>query len=291
MVKVSVITPCHNVPVIWMEELVASLKKQKTELELIVVSDATEKELEKEMKEYLFSQDIPLVYDEKVFRSPAKTRNHAIKKATGDYYSFVDADDYIAENALAKGLKAFDDKTEMVLFDRKKISEDGKKIIYETKNKPFLEIHKKYKNTINDIFLRMNFYGIKGIFKKESVLETGLFDKNYYGSEDTDLMLKIMDSKEHVNVKAIEGSNYIYRENPGSISQTKVERLRADAERTIDAALKRRGFESCNAKFTGRVEKYLFTFFDIYKQEEKIVPPYCNFKNENYHILDKKINE
>ncbi|MFA5763397.1 MAG: glycosyltransferase family 2 protein [archaeon] len=291
MVEVSVITPCHNVPLNWMQDLVSSLKKQNVDLELVVVSDATEEKLQEEVKEYLFSEDINLIYDEKIFLSPAKTRNHAIKKSSGEYLSFVDADDYLEKNALSKGLVEFDKKTDMVLFDRKKVNADGSKIIYETKNKQFLDFHKKYKNTINDIFLRMNFYGIKGIFKKEAVLNAKLFDDNYYGSEDTDLMLKIMDSKEELNVKAIEGSNYVYRENLGSVSQTKVERLRGDAIKTINSALVRRGFEDSVAKFTGRVEEYLFTFFDIYKNNEKIIPPYCNFKNEDYYILDKKINQ
>jgi len=291
MVEISIITPCHNVPINWIKELVSSLKKQAVDLELVVVSDATEKELEKEVKEYLFSEKINLVYDEKVFRSPAKTRNHAIKKSSGEYFSFVDADDYLEKNALQKGLTAFDKKTDMVLFDRKKINADGSKVIYETKNKQFLDLHKKYKNTINDVFLRMNFYGIKGIFRKDAVLNAGSFDEKYYGSEDTDLMLKIMDSTEELNVKAIEGSNYVYRENLGSVSQTKVERLRADAAKTINSALSRRGFENTQAKFTGRVEKYLFTFFDIYKNKEKIVPPYCYLKKDEYYILDKKINQ
>jgi len=291
MVEISVITPCHNVPLDWMKELVNSLKKQNVDLELVVVSDATEEKLQEEVKKYLVSEKINLIYDEKVFHSPAKTRNCAIKKSSGEYLSFVDADDYLEEKALQKGLIAFDRKTDMVLFDRKKVNADGSKVIYETKNKQYLDLHKKYKNTINDIFLRMNFYGIKGIFKKEAVLDAKLFDDNYYGSEDTDLMLKIMDSKKELNVKAIEGSNYVYRENLGSVSQTKVERLRGDAIKTINSALARRGFENTNAKFTGKVEKYLFTFFDIYKNNEKIIPPYCNFKNEDYYILDKKINQ
>ena len=291
MSKISIITPCHNVPLNWMQELVESLKKQTVEWELVLVSDASEKELEEKVKEYLFSQDIDLVYHEKVFRNPAKTRNYAIKKATGEYYSFVDADDYIAANALFDGMKKFSKNIDMVLFDRKKINADGTKTIYQTQNKPYFDLHKKYKNTINDIFLRMNCYGIKGIFRRNAVEEVGSFDGQYYGPEDTDLMLKIMDSKKELNVATIPGANYFYRENLGSVSQTKAQLLREDAMKVIDSALKRRGFDEEYSKFTGRVEKYLFTFFDIYKNEEKIIPPYCNFKNENYYILDNKINQ
>jgi len=149
---ISVIIPCHNVPLNWVKQCIESVKNQDVDFEIVLISDATEEPLLTNVREYLKSEKVKIIYEEKEFRNASKTRNYAISLAKGEYLCFLDADDYLLEGALENGLNAFNENIDIILFDRQKITEDGSEIIYETNNKPFFELHSKYKGTIHDIY-------------------------------------------------------------------------------------------------------------------------------------------
>lgn len=289
---ISVIIPAHDVPLQWVQKCIQSVTSQKEIFEIIFVFDSSNTEIVEITRQFLESISTPIKIYEVNFKSASKTRNFAINKAQYEYLCFLDADDYLLPGAFKAGLYAFSEKLDMVLFDRMKFSEDEKEIIYETNNLLLYNLHKKYKGTIHDIFLRMNFAGIKGLFRKSAVQKVGCFDETLICAEDTDLMFKIMELTSEINAVCIEGMYYAYRHNSGSLSQSKVTVLRSSAEQVIRNALLRRGFKNVSVTFFGIMKPFLFSFYDIYLNKEKILPPYLQKLSEKeYKIHGFSINK
>ncbi len=100
MKKISVIIPCFNVAK-WLPQCFLSLVQQTIgihNLELIFVNDASTDdgatwELLKEM-EQAYPEDV-LIIDLPENRHQGGARNEGLKYATGEYISFVDADDWV----------------------------------------------------------------------------------------------------------------------------------------------------------------------------------------------------
>lgn len=94
-IKLSIIIPAYNAEP-YLTELLNCLKKQMTpEVEIIIVDDGS---------------DIPVKCDfATVIRerngSPGISRNLGLEKMTGEYFTFIDADDMISENYISTILK------------------------------------------------------------------------------------------------------------------------------------------------------------------------------------------
>ena len=97
--KVSIIIPVYNTKKEYLEECFDSINKQTyRDFEVIIVDDGSKEETA------LFLDTYKNIENYKIFHKKnegvSTARNFGIEKATGDWLTFVDSDDYLKDNAL-----------------------------------------------------------------------------------------------------------------------------------------------------------------------------------------------
>lgn len=105
-VTFSMIIPCYNSPIRFINRLLTSLTKQgieKDQLQVILVDDqSTEKEYLETAKTFEDKLNIEYVTTEGDYHTPANTRECGLPYVKGDWLCFCDHDDMYEDNALAE---------------------------------------------------------------------------------------------------------------------------------------------------------------------------------------------
>lgn len=131
--KVSVIVPVYNTEQ-YLEQCLSSIVNQRLkEIEIICIDDgSTDKSIEI-LNEFSKHDSRFMIYQsEKGNQGPGAIRNMALKKATGEYISFVDSDDFIHKNML-KSLysSAINEKPDIVMCSTQEfITKPGDTLLY-----------------------------------------------------------------------------------------------------------------------------------------------------------------
>lgn len=99
--KISVIVPIYNMEKYLSRALDSIYSQTYHDLEILMVNDGSTDASEKICQEYC-QKDSCFVYLKKENGGVSSARNLGLEKATGDYITFVDPDDYIAENMYEK---------------------------------------------------------------------------------------------------------------------------------------------------------------------------------------------
>ena len=102
---VSVIIPCYNSAQFVRDALDSALAQTYDPVEIIVVNDGSTDDLENALAPYRQNARIKMVSQEN--RGLSAARNRGIQESRGAYLKFLDADDWLAPNALAKQVAAF----------------------------------------------------------------------------------------------------------------------------------------------------------------------------------------
>jgi len=136
MKKVSVIVPCYNSEN-YLNKCVDSILKQTLlDIEIILVNDGSSDNTLSIMKEYEKKFNNIIIVDLKKNKGLGNARNKGLKKATGEYISFVDSDDYIDKEMLEELYsKALEDGSDIVECD----------FLWEYPDKVKSDIGKNYK--------------------------------------------------------------------------------------------------------------------------------------------------
>lgn len=96
-IKISVIVPIYNVEQYLSQCLDSIINQTYTNLEIILINDGSTDNSEKICNQYKLL-DPRIIVIHKTNGGLSDARNTGIKIATGDYISFVDADDFIDKN-------------------------------------------------------------------------------------------------------------------------------------------------------------------------------------------------
>ena len=145
--KYSVIIPVYNVEKYLEKCLLSVLNQTFQDFQMIIVIDgATDgsEAIARRIKKEHPQADIQIIVQKN--KGLGGARNTGMEYATGDYWLFIDSDDYLAENALeVLDRVTKDDKYDMIYFNSYVVNEQGKVLqIYYSK------IHKQIKeNTIH----------------------------------------------------------------------------------------------------------------------------------------------
>ena len=99
--KISVIIPVYNSSIYLKKCLDSIVNQTLKEIEIIIINDGSIDDSKKIIEEYKNNYDNIIFIDQKN-KGIGKTRNIGIKKASGEYITFVDSDDYIKEDMLEK---------------------------------------------------------------------------------------------------------------------------------------------------------------------------------------------
>jgi glycosyltransferase involved in cell wall biosynthesis len=177
--KVSIIVPIYNASEYLSRSIESILNQSYKNIEIILIDDASSDNSKDIIKEYALKDSrIKPIYSE-VNQGVSKTRNLGLKTISGDYVTFMDADDYITPNMvqilLEKAIKYDSD-----LVDSYHL------IIY--KNKTFLE-HKPLKEDLvlgnkNNVDMLIKSSYVTGKLIDVNLLEGLLFDENLRRYED-----------------------------------------------------------------------------------------------------------
>ncbi|MDK2808260.1 MAG: teichuronic acid biosynthesis glycosyltransferase TuaG [Clostridiales bacterium] len=121
---VSVIIPCYNASK-YIGQAIESVLRQGVETEIIVVDDCSMDETKEIVSKYLSMKNVHLICNAKN-KGVAFSRNRGIKRATGQYVAFLDADDYWREDKLAKQISLLEEKKAFFCYTgRRIITENG----------------------------------------------------------------------------------------------------------------------------------------------------------------------
>ena len=110
MKKISVIVPVYNTEE-YLEKCICSLRNQTySDLEIIIVDDGSNKPA-RLLCDKLAKEDSRIIVVHKQNGGLSSSRNTGIEVASGEYISFLDSDDYVADDFYATLLGAVKDET------------------------------------------------------------------------------------------------------------------------------------------------------------------------------------
>lgn len=122
MNKVSVIIPVYNAQEYISKCLDSVINQTLTDIEIICVNDGSKDDSEKIIKEYMIKDNrIKLISQEN--QGVSQARNNALKIASGEYISFVDADDWLEPFALQHAFCAIGE-SDVLIFGGNNIVND-----------------------------------------------------------------------------------------------------------------------------------------------------------------------
>lgn len=178
---VSVVVPTHNRKEL-LEKCLNSLFNQtypREKYEVIVVDDGSNDGTEKLVKKFSRKAICRLRYFKQEKLGPAKARNLGIKNAKEEVVAFIDDDCIANEDWLGHLIKCFDNGVAGI---------EGKVLSMEDKT-PFTH---QVENLRGGLYLTANI-----AYKKELLLEVGLFDESFPNpaGEDWDLVFRILKAR------------------------------------------------------------------------------------------------
>lgn len=122
MKKISIIIVCYNGEK-YIDNCIKKLSEQKNaNYEIIFIDDGSNDKTEQKVMKY----NNIVKYFKINHKGIAYARNYGIKKSTGDYFMFVDVDDYIETNSLELLTNNIDENTDLIKYGYKLVSNDGK---------------------------------------------------------------------------------------------------------------------------------------------------------------------
>ncbi len=124
--KVTVITPVYDVKTEYLEKCIDSILTQTyRDMELILVDDGAKGDLPKLLDEYA-DRDERIRVIHQANGGASSARNAGLDSATGECVTFVDSDDWIDKDTIAKAVERFiKNEADILLWGSYKVYEDG----------------------------------------------------------------------------------------------------------------------------------------------------------------------
>lgn len=179
---VSIIIPCYNT-VRFVEETIRSALAQTYEnIEVIVINDGSTDNSEEVI---LSVKDARIHYVYQENKGLSAARNTGIKKAKGDFLTFLDADDLLLPNKTKIQIEYFSKhpSLDMVTCNFIRTNESGKHLYSITKP------NKKIK--LADFLKGNQIHVPSALIRKEMIAKTGFFDMTLKAAEDYDYWSRI----------------------------------------------------------------------------------------------------
>lgn len=277
MVKVSVIVPIYNASEFLDKCLNSIVNQTLKDIEIILINDGSTDDSKLVIDEYMKEHKNIILIDKKN-EGLGKARNDGIKKASGEYITFVDSDDYIKENML-----------EVFYEYAKKYSLDMvTSTYYKVKNnKEILWKITKYKagnvKTSPNIILSVEYAPWAKLYKRSMLIENNIFFEENKKYEDMPFVCKcLLKSK---LVAQITDAYYYYVIHNNSQTTTMDNKV-FDVLRTIMDYYKHEFYlkEEINYVVIDKVTTYM-----LQQRGQKNKKIRYEFIDEGYKFLDENI--
>jgi glycosyltransferase involved in cell wall biosynthesis len=181
---ISVVIPTYNRERFIVEAVQSVFDQTYTNWEAIIVDDGSKDATREVLSEFMSDPRVHYYYQENQGQSVA--RNHAIKKAKGDFICFLDSDNKWLPEKLSVSVRAAlsNPDADIIYGDNITIDIDGKEISRESM--------KKFSGHITDLLLRDNFISMNSTMTKRECFETlGAFNEKDRLAEDYELWLRM----------------------------------------------------------------------------------------------------
>ncbi|MGO1118062.1 glycosyltransferase family 2 protein [Rhodovibrionaceae bacterium A322] len=243
---ISVVMPVYNAPEQWLRLAVRSLQRQLySNWELCIGEDCSSDPAVRPLIKELAREDkrIKYTFREENGRISAAT-NSALALASGEFVAFMDHDDELSEHALyylAEEINAHPDAG-LIYSDEDKMDETGRR--YDAYFKP---------DWSYDLLLSQNYFNHLTAIRRSVIEEVGGLREAFNGSQDYDLVLRVIDKLEDSQIRHIPHILYHWRAIPGStaLSQDEKDYPFEAAQEAIREHLKRREIQATVTKAPG----------------------------------------
>ena len=173
MPTISVIVPIYNAEK-YLEKCINSLIHQTYPyLQIILVNDGSTDTSEK-IAQAFAKQDHRIIVQSQANKGQAAARNNGLQLASGEYISFIDADDYIDHDFYERMLNSIKDK-DCVQIGYKRVTLDGK-ILHEQLPKRFKQFTspcmRLYRKTLFD---KNNLHFLEGYIYEDVIFSIDLW--------------------------------------------------------------------------------------------------------------------
>lgn len=246
---ISVIIPVYNGEKTIKETVESVLNQSFTNFELIIINaNSTDTTLS------IISQ----IEDEriKIFTYPqanvAVNRNRGIKHATGDYITFLDADDLWTTDKLARQYTALQENPQAgVAYSWTNCIDENGKFLRKTS-------HVNWNGDVYSKFLLDDFIGNGSnvMIRRESLIDVGSFDEKLTNAQDTDLWLKLSAITDFICIPKVQ---ILYRILTCSMSSNVLglEKSNLEVIQRAFAREKAKQYQHLKPKAIGNLYKYL----------------------------------
>lgn len=182
---ISVLVPVHNTPPAVLRECLESVRRQTYPFwELRITDDAsTDPAVRQILKEFCAADSRIHLITRSTGGGISEATNEALNAARGEFIALLDHDDVLAEHALwsvAKSILAHPDAS-MFYSDEDKLSPQGKR------HDPFFKPDWNY-----ELFLGCMYTCHLGVYRTSLVRRIGGFRKEFDGSQDYDMVLRLI---------------------------------------------------------------------------------------------------
>lgn len=233
--NVDVIIPVYNNSKYLEDALASCMLQTYKSFKVFIVDDNSEEDIYKVVKKFENVLDICYSKNESNF-GPAKSRNIAIKKGTGELVSFLDSDDVWDENKLMNSVNIF-------YLDKSVGMTCGNYRVWVNRQRVKPPFYSKNIDINFDTLKRVNFVASGSVTVRRSVLENvGLFNEDYIIAEDYDLWIRI--SKKY-KIYYINKVLYLYSVVQDGKSLTKRKDLK-DHKDSVHKEIKNKYYEDSN---------------------------------------------
>ena len=207
MPKVSVYITAYNYGKYLKKSIDSVIDQTLTNWELIIINDGSTDETEKILQDYENDEKIIIINQEN--KGLNVSNNIALRLAKGPYIMRLDADDYLAENALHELISYLDSNLDKdLVYPNYFEVDDQDNILSEVILRPVDELN----------LLDMPAHGACTMFRTKVLKMLGGYIEDYSCQDGYELWLRFIQNHTPGNV---ESKLFYYRQHPNSLSKNK----------------------------------------------------------------------
>lgn len=207
---ISILVPLYNTPYRYLEEMIQSVEKQtyaNWQLCMTDGSDGEHRYVEQICRNHMMSDNRICYHRLQENKGIAENTNQCIDMAAGDFIALMDHDDLLHPSALYNVIQY--------------LQKDGYDLVYTDEatfrgsERRLLSVHYKPEFYMENL-RAVNYICHFTVFRRELLAKTGTFRKEYDGSQDYDLILRLCENAERIgHLKKV---LYFWRAHKGSVA-------------------------------------------------------------------------
>jgi GT2 family glycosyltransferase len=225
---ISFVSPLYNTPVAYLDDLLGSFRQQAPGFAELVLSD--DGSASPETARWLLAHEGEpglVVLRNGVNRGIAAASNAGVAASRGRWIGLVDHDDALALHAVAVVARAIAENPTARFFYTDELIADGRLRGVDFFDKPALD----------DVLLSgVNYINHLSLYPRDLFDAVGGFREGFDGSQDYDLLLRVLARVRREDVRHIPYPAYVWRRDGGSYSVKFIEKATANARRALGEA-------------------------------------------------------